>query len=171
MLLFSKLPGECLEDGEHFAEEAVPGEELVDPLFLEVVPGGVAVAYLPKGFDPCLPSPEVGLDAVAEVAARESAEADLGGEVVLAGAVDGDEVHGAKGAEHAESLADGAFAQVEVGDEVVEGQGFLAAVEEAVDFPQGARQREDGKGPDEEVDGFPLEGGEVLGRRGGQRGR
>jgi len=136
---------------------------LVDPLFLKVVMGGVAVAYLPEGFDPCLPSPEVGLDAVAEVAARESAKADLSGEVVLAGAVDGDEVHGAEGAEHAESLADGAFAQVKAGDEVVEGQGLLAAVEEAVDFPQRARQGEDGKGPDEEVDGFTLKGSEGQG--------
>jgi len=93
-----KLPGECLEDGEDFAEEAVPGEELVDPLFLEVVPRGVAVAYLPEGFDPCLPSPEVGLDAVAEVAARESAEADLGDVVVLSRAVDRDEVYSAEGA-------------------------------------------------------------------------
>lgn len=163
-----KLPGECLEDGEDFAEEAVPGEELVDPLLLEVFLHGIRIANPQEGFDPCLPSPEVGLDAVAEVAARESAEANLGGEVVLAGAVDGDEVHGAEGAEYAESLADGAFAQVEAGDEVVEGQGLLAAVEEAVDFPQGARQGEDGKGPDEEVDGFPLKRGEGLGRRGGQ---
>ena len=86
---------------------------MVDPLFLEVVPGGVGVAYLPEGIYPCLPSTEVGLDAVAEVAARKSAEADLGSEVVLAGAIDRDEVHGAEGAEHAESLTDGAFAQIE----------------------------------------------------------
>jgi len=112
---------------------------LVDPLFLEVVPGGVGVAYLPEGIYPCLPSTEVGLDAVAEVAARESAKADLSGEVVLAGAVDGDEVHGAEGAEHAESLADGAFAQLQASDEIIEGQRLLAAIEEAVDFPQGAR--------------------------------
>ena len=90
----------------------MPGEELVNPLLLEVFLHGIRIANPQEGFDPCLPSPEVGLDAVAEVAARESAEADFSCEVILAGTINRDDVHGAKGTEYAESLADGAFAQV-----------------------------------------------------------
>jgi len=163
-----KLPGECLEDGEDFAEEAVPGEELVDPALLEVFAGWVEVGDFAEGFDPCLPSPEVGLDAVAEISSCELTEAYFSGEVVLAGALDRDEVHGTKRAKHAESLADRAFAQIQTRDQIVKGQRFLAAIKKAVDFPQRARQGENSKGPDEQVDGFPLEGSQGLGRRGGQ---
>ena len=166
----SNLPRQGLEDGEDSRKEAMPGEELVDPSLLEVVPLGFGGAYFAEGFDPCLPSPEVGFDTVAQVASRESSETDLGGEVVFAGAVDRDEVHGTKGAEQAEAFAHGTFAEFETRDEIVKGQGLLTAIKQAVNFPQGTGKRENGKGPDEEVDGFPLEGSEGLGRGEGQGG-
>ena len=89
--------------------------------------------------------------------------------MILARVLDGHELHGAEGAEPAESLADGALAQVEPDHEVVKGQRLPAAVEQAVDLTQGSRQGKDRKGTDKEVDRFLLEGGERLWRRGGQR--
>ena len=82
----------------------MPREELIDAFLLKVIlgsTGSTGIAHLSQGLDARFPSPEVGLDAVAEVAACESAEADLGGKVVLAGAVDRGEVHGTEGAQEA----------------------------------------------------------------------
>ena len=85
---------------------------MVDALLLKVVQWEFFIGDFPERFDPCLPSPEVGFDAVAKVATGKSAEADFSGEVILAGTINRDDVHGSKGTEYAESLADGAFAQV-----------------------------------------------------------
>ena len=145
----------------------MPGVELVDPVFQKLF-GMLLGANSAQGLDSRFPPFEVRLDAVSEVAACKSAETDLGGEVVLAGAINRDKVNSAEGTQHAKSLANGAFAQLQTRDQIVKGQRLLAAIEKAVDFPQRARQGENGKGPDKEVYGFHLEGSQAQGRRGGQ---
>lgn len=94
----------------------MPRKELVDSFLLEGRYRGIDGACIPQSCNPAFPSPKVGLDAIAKVAAGKSAEAGLGGEVVLPGAINRDKGDSPKGAEKAQSLAHGALAQLQPDD-------------------------------------------------------
>jgi len=95
---------------------------------------------------------EVGSDFLTDKAGGKFFEFGLGSIVVTAVAADIDLSDGSEGAEDFESLAGRAFADVEAGDEGVQGDGVGGNEEEAVDFTHTFGHAEHLYGVDEEVD-------------------
>jgi hypothetical protein len=132
------LAEKFLEDGKDPAAAAHPVVEAVDTAAEEFAVMGIV--YLAGGFrelvDFGFPAIEMRADLFADEAADESFEFH-GGFIISAtfraivsiGLADGAEVF-----EHAETLAGGAFADVEALDEVVEGERRSGNEQEAVDF-------------------------------------
>ena len=87
----------------------MPGEELIDPLLLEFRILRIS-GHTTQGIDAGFPSPKVGFDTIAEVAACKFAEAGLRGEVIFPRVRDRNKNHGPEGTEEAQSLTDGALA-------------------------------------------------------------
>ena len=107
----------------------------------------------------------MGIDAVAEVTAGELTQAGLGGEVFFADAGQVDLVHGAERAEPAQTFTRGPTTELQTGLHVVKGEGFRRAEEEAVDFADGAGQRESSEDMNKKRDGLELKGAERWGWR------
>ena len=93
----------------------------------------------------------------ADEAAGEAFQFDGGFVVGSAFDLAGGFADGAEAFEGAESLACGAFADAEEGDQVIEGEGGLGDEEEAVDFADGAWHSEDFDAIDEDADHLALE--------------
>ena len=103
---------------------------------------------------------EVGVDAVAEVAAGELAQTGLCGEVFFADAGQVDLVHGAERAEPAQAFARGAATELQAHLHVVEREGLLRAEEKAVNFTDGTGQRQCSEDVNKKFNGLELKGGE-----------
>lgn len=100
---------------------------------------------------------DVGLDTVAEVSGGEVAQAGLGGEVRLSHSGDVNDLDGPDRPEPAEAFVRAATAHAKALGEVIEGDRFLRAEEEAVNLPDRTRDREAGHRVDEDAHALPLE--------------
>jgi hypothetical protein len=107
----------------------------------------------------------MGIDAVAEVAAGELAQAGLGGEMFFADAGQVDLVHGTEGAEPAQAFTRGPTTELQTGLHIVERERFGRAEEESVNFTDGAGQREGSEDMNKKRDGLELKGAERSRRR------
>ena len=136
----SEFACEGFDKGEDFGEEFIPAGDLTEAGFLEVGCGRGGVDAGLEDAQAVGAIFEMGIDAVAEVAAGELAQAGFGGEVFFADAGQVDLVHGAEGAEPAQAFARGAATELQATLNIVERERFRSAEEEAVNFTDGARQ-------------------------------
>lgn len=110
-----------------------------------------------EGLKPLGAAVKMGGEFFANEAADEFLQLSLGDKVVSAGASEVDGADSTKGAEYFETLASGAFADLEAAEDIVEGEGLGGNVEETVDFSNGFGEAEDTYAIDEEVDDTGLE--------------
>ena len=161
----SEFACESFDEGQDLAEEFIPAGDLAEAGFFEVggwrgrVDAGLEDAEAVGAVF------EMGIDAVAEVAAGKLAQAGLGGEVLFADAGQVDLVHGTERAEPAQAFTRGATTELQATLHIVEREGFLRAEEETVNLTDGTGQRESTKDVDEKCDGLELKGAERWSRR------
>ena len=155
-----KLACEGFDERQDFAKKLIPAGDLTEAGFFEMGGGRVGVDAGLEDAEAVGAVFEMGIDAVAEVAAGELAQAGFGGEVFLADAGQIDVVHGAEGAEPAQAFARGSATELQATLNIVERERFRSAEEEAVNFTDGARQREGSKDMDKKCDGLELKGAE-----------
>lgn len=159
------LTEEALDDRQDAATGVHPVAEAGDAIEQEIAVGGVWLGFgsLLKFGEFGFAAFEVGADLFADEPADEAFEFD-GGFVVGSATVDGQSfADGAEVLERAEALADGAFADAQAGDEVVEREGLRGDEQEAVDFAERAGQTEDLDSVDKEIDHLALESVKLSG--------
>jgi hypothetical protein len=100
----------------------------------------------------------MGMNAVAEVATGELAQAGLGSEVFFSDSREIDLVHGTERAKPAEALAGRTATELQAGLHIVEGEGLLSTEEETINFTNRPRQREYSEDTNKKRDGLKLEG-------------
>ena len=98
------------------------------------------------------------MNAVAEVATGELAQAGLGSEVFFSDSREIDLVHGTERAKPAEALAGRTATELETMLNVIQRKRLLSTEEEAINFSDGARQREYSEDTNKKRDGLKLEG-------------
>ncbi len=109
-----KFAGEDFDEGEGFSKKLIPAGDLAEAGFLEVGGGRGGINTGLEDAEAAGAVFEVGVDAVAEVAAGELAQ----------------------------TFARGAAAELQAHLHVVKREGFLRAEKEAVNLTDGARQRQ-----------------------------
>jgi hypothetical protein len=107
----------------------------------------------------------MGMNAVAEVATGELAQAGLGSEVFFADSREIDLVHGTERAKPAETFARRAATELETMLHVIQRERLLSAEEKAINFTDGTWQREDTEDTNKKRNGLELEGTESSGDR------
>ena len=149
-----KSAREGFDEGQDLAEEFIPAGDLAEAGFFEVGGGRGRVDAGLEDAQAVRAVFEMGIDAVAEVAAGEFAQAGLGGEVFFADAGQIDLVHGAEGAEPTQTFTRGSATELQATLHIVERKRFRSAEEEAVNFADGAGQREGSEDMNKKGDGL-----------------
>ena len=146
------------QPGHEFGGFTVPAQQVIDA-FLERQQGAVLGLLLELAGDLMKvigPAAQVGFDGLAEEAVDQAAHGGLG--LVEGASVAGlmNHVECADAGEEAQSVAGGAFADAGLLDHLVKTERFRGAEQGAVEFADGARERQGMGQIDKESDQFPA---------------
>jgi len=157
---FLKFASEDFDERQNFAEKFIPAGDLAEAGFFEMGGGGSWVDAGFEGTEAAGAVFEMGIYAVAEVAAGELAQTGLGSEVLFANPRNVNLVDSTEGTKPAQTLAGRSPTQLQTRLHIVERKGLWGAEKEAVNFSDGARERESTEDVNEECDRLDLEGAE-----------